>query len=277
MPHMSGKVVAITGAARGIGRATAEASIRAGHRVAIADLDAELTEQTASAIGAEAFQADVTDADSFAAFLDGAEERLGPLDVLVNNAGIIFLGPFAEETPEHTRRQVEVNVLGVTTGTRLALDRFLPRGRGHIVNIASSAGLIASAGGATYSATKHAVVGLTRALRNELHGTDIRTTIVMPGIIRTDMIGGFDVPRGIRTVGPEMVAEAIVDALRTGRQEVIVPRETTVLARLAAVLPPRAADAFKRALKADRILAGADRSQRVAYEQRLESEVGSQR
>ena len=269
---MSGKVVAISGAARGIGRATAEASIRAGHRVAIADLDLELTQQTASAIGAEAFQADVTDADSFAAFLDGAEERLGALDVLVNNAGVFFLGPYADETPEHTRRMVEVNVLGVMTGTRLALDRFLPRRGGHIVNIASSAGLIASGGGATYSATKHAVVGLTRALRSELRGTGVKTTVVMPGIIRTDMIGGFDVPPGVRTVGPEMVADAIVAALSSGRPEVIVPRETTILARLVGVLPPRASDAFKRASRVDRVLAGADRSQRTAYEERLEAE-----
>src|SRR4051812_174738 len=271
--QMSGNVVAITGGARGIGRATAEACLRAGHRVAIADLDLDVTQETANAIGAEAFQVDVTDRDSFAAFLDGTEERVGPLDVLVNNAGIFFLGPFAEEAPDHTDRQVAVNVLGVMTGTRLALDRFLPRGRGHIVNIASSAGLIASAGGATYSATKHAVVGLTRALRSELRGTGVRTTVVMPGIIKTDMIGGFDVPPGVRTVGPEMVAEAIVGALGTGRAELIVPRETTILARLVAVLPPRASDAFKRAIRVDRILAGADRSQRTAYEHRVESET----
>jgi NAD(P)-dependent dehydrogenase (short-subunit alcohol dehydrogenase family) len=266
--------IAISGGARGIGRATAEACIAAGHRVAIADLDLQLTRETAIAIGAEPFEADVTDRASFAAFLDGAEERLGPLDALVNNAGIFFLGPFAEETPEHTTRQVEVNVLGVMHGTHLALDRFLPRNRGHVVNIASSAGLIASAGGATYSATKHAVVGLTRALRSELRGTGVRTTVVMPGIIKTDMIGGFDVPPGVRTVGPEMVADAIVDALRTGRPEVIVPRETTILARLVAVLPPRASDAFKRATRVDRVLAGADRSQRADYERRLESETG---
>src|SRR4051812_46888597 len=133
--------IAITGAARGIGRATAEACVRAGHRVAIADLDLALTQRTAREIGAEAFQVDVRDRDAFDAFLAGAEERLGPLDALVNNAGVFFLGPYAEEPPEHTVRMVEVNVLGVMHGTRLALDRFLPRGRGHIVNIASSAGL----------------------------------------------------------------------------------------------------------------------------------------
>ena len=90
------------------------------------------------------------------------------------------------------------------------------------------------------------------------------------------MIGGFDVPAGIRTVGPEMVGEAIVDALRTGRAEVIVPRETVVLAKLAALLPPRGADACKRALKADRIMGHADRSQRTGYERRLDEEVSSQ-
>src|SRR3954452_14744838 len=272
-PQLSGKVVAITGAARGIGRATAEACLRAGWKVAIADLDLALTEETARAIGAEAFTVDVTDRDAFAAFLDDVEQRLGPIDVLVNNAGIFFLGPYAEEPPEHTVRMVEVNVLGVMHGTRLALDRFLPRGRGHVVNIASSAGLVASAGGATYSATKHAVVGLTRALRSELRGTGLRTTVVMPGIIKTDMIGGFDVPPGVRTVGPEMVAEAIVGAVATGRAELIAPRETPILARLVAVLPPRASDAFKRATRVDRVLAGADRSQRTAYERRLESET----
>src|SRR3954464_9170309 len=111
-----------------------------------------------------------------------------------------------------------------------------------------------------------AITGLTRALRSELRGTGVRTTVVMPGIIKTDMIGGFDVPPGVRTVGPEMVAEAIVDTLRTGRPEVIVPRETTVLARLVGALPPRASDAFKRATKVDRVLAGADRSQAAAQQ-----------
>src|SRR3954451_12307287 len=110
--------IAITGGARGIGRATAEACIRAGWRVAIADLDPSLTEQTATALGAAPFTADVRDRDAFAASGDGAEERLGLLDALVNNAGIFLLGPFAEEDPRHTVRMVEVNVLGVMNGTR---------------------------------------------------------------------------------------------------------------------------------------------------------------
>src|SRR3954453_21261779 len=138
-PDVTGKVVAITGAARGIGRATAEACLRAGWRVAIADLDPALTEETARAIGAEPFTADVRDRDSFAAFLDGAEATLGPLDALVNNAGVFHLGRFADESPEHTRRMVDVNLVGVLNGTHLALDRLLPRGRGRIPHPAPSA------------------------------------------------------------------------------------------------------------------------------------------
>ena len=107
---------------------------------------------------------------------------------------------------------MDINLGGVLTGTRLALRRFIPRGHGHIVNMASSAGQIATAGGATYAATKHAVVGFTRAIRAETRGTGVRTTIVMPGLIRTDMISGFEKPRGTRVVGPEAVADAIVGA-----------------------------------------------------------------
>lgn len=262
--------VAITGGARGIGRATAEAAVRAGHRVAIADLDLELAQDAAREIGGDTvgFALDVRDPDAFAAFLDGAEAALGPLDVLVNNAGVAFLGAFAEEDPERTRQTVEVNLLGVMTGSRLALDRFLPRRSGHLVNIASSAGQIAPPHGATYAATKHAVVGFTRALRAETRGTGVRTTIVMPGVIRTEMTGGFANARGTRVVEPSAVGEAIVDALRTGRPEVFVPRELGIAARLIAGLPPRASDGLKRLVGADDVMTKANLPERAEYERR---------
>ena len=266
--------IAITGAARGIGRATGEAAVRAGHRVAVGDLDAGLAETAAEALGngSVGCALDVRDRDSFEAFLDDAEALLGPLDALVNNAGVGFIGPLAEEDPARTRQTVEVNMLGVLTGSQLALQRFLPRHRGHIVNLASSAGQIAPAGGVTYAATKHAVVGLTRALRAETRGTGIRTTIVMPGIIRTEMIGGFAPARGTSVIEPAAVGEAIVDALRTGRPEVFVPRELGLPARVIAGLPPRASDGIKSLLKADGVMANADMSARAEYERRA-SEV----
>lgn len=262
--------VAITGGARGIGRASAEACLRAGMRVAIGDLDRELVESVAQEVGGDTvgFVVDVRDRESFLAFLDDAERAIGPLDALVNNAGVLFVGPFAVEDPARTRQSVEVNLLGTMTGTQLALQRFLPRRCGHIVNVASSAGVAGVAGGATYSATKHGVVGLTRALRAETRGTGVRMTIVMPGIVRTDMIGGLLAVRGTRIITARAVGEAIAKALRTGRPEVIVPRELGPVARLAAGLPPRASDLLKRLIRADEVMGRADVSARTGYESR---------
>jgi NAD(P)-dependent dehydrogenase (short-subunit alcohol dehydrogenase family) len=269
---LQGRVVAITGGARGIGRATAEACARAGMKVAIGDLDPALAAATAGEIGSgvAGLGVDVRDRNAFDTFLREAEQRHGPLDALVNNAGVFFLGGFRDEDPAHTRQMVEVNLLGVMTGSQLALDRFVPRGAGHLVNIASSAGQIPVAGGATYAATKHAVVGLTRSLRGELAGTGVRTTVVMPGIVRTEMIGGFAPARGTRTVGPQAVGKAIVRALRSGRPEVFVPGELGAGARLVAGLPPRGSDALRRLARIDHVMTDADRGARAAYEARAE-------
>ena len=263
--------VAITGGARGIGRATAEACVRAGMSVVIGDVNGEACAAVAKEIGAVGLPLDVSVADSFEAFLVEAEQRVGRLDALVNNAGIAPIGLFIDENPTDTERLVDINIGGVLIGTRLALQRFIPRGHGHIVNLASSAGQIATAGGATYSATKHAVVGFTRAIRAETHGTGVRTTIVMPGLIRAEMISGFDTPRGTRIVGPDAVADAIVRALGDGREEVFVPRELGPVARLVAGAPPAIADRIKRAMKVDSMMTGANLAARADYIQRMET------
>jgi NADP-dependent 3-hydroxy acid dehydrogenase YdfG len=267
--------IAITGGARGIGRATAEACQRAGMSVVIGDIDGAVVGAVADELGdgAVGLPLDVRDPQAFEAFLVEAEERIGPLDALVNNAGVAPIGLFIDEDPSDTQRVVDINLGGVLTGTRLALLRFVPRGHGHIVNLASSAGQIAPAGGATYAGTKHAVVGFTRAIRAETRGTGVRTTIVMPGLIRTDMISGFEKARGTRVVGPEAVANAIVDAMRSGREEVFVPRELGPIARLIAGTPPAVADRIKRVLKADTMMAHADLGAREAYRQRMDAEV----
>jgi NAD(P)-dependent dehydrogenase (short-subunit alcohol dehydrogenase family) len=264
--------VAITGGARGIGYATAQACLRAGLSVAIGDVDAAACAAVAAHLGDRAvgLPLDVRDAADFEAFLDKAESHLGgPLDALVNNAGIAPIGMFVDEDPADTQRLLDINIGGVVTGTRLALRRFVPRRHGHIVNLASSAGQIATAGGATYAATKHAVVGFTRAIRAETRGTGVRTTIVMPGLIRTDIFSGFDKPRGTRIVGPDAVADAIVDALHGGRQEVFVLRELGPVARLIAGTPPGIADRVKDLLKADSVMAHAHMDARASYTQRL--------
>lgn len=269
------RAVAITGGARGIGLATAQACLAAGMKVVIGDVDGAACAAVAAELGglAVGLPLDVRSAEQFEEFLDLAEDAIGPLDALVNNAGIGPIGRFADEDPAVTQRVLDINLGGVLTGTRLALHRFLPRGRGHIVNLASSAGQIAPAGGATYAATKHGVVGLTRAIRAETKGTGVRTTIVMPGLIRTDMIAGFAKARGTRVVGPDLVAAAIVDALRTGRQEVFVPRELGAIARLIAGTPPAISDRLKRALRIDSVMTEADMTARTDYSDRLTNTV----
>ena len=271
--------VAITGGARGIGRATAEACLAVGMNVAIGDVDGAACTAVAAELGDRAIglPLDVRDAAAFAGFLDRAEEAFGPLDAVVNNAGIAPIGLFADEDPAETQRLVEINLGGVLTGTRLALQRFLPRRQGHIVNLASSAGQIATTGGATYAATKHGVVGFTRAIRAETRGTGVRTTIVLPGLIRTDMIAGFAKARGTRVIGPDKVAAGIVAALRTGREEVFVPRELGPVARLVAGTPPAIADRIKAVLRADRVMVDADMGARASYRGRMDATVRADR
>jgi short-subunit dehydrogenase len=219
--------------------------------------------------GTVALPLDVTDRASFAGFLDAVEERLGPLDVLVNNAGIMSLGRFLDESDATAARQIDINLHGVIYGSKLALARFVPRGSGHLVNIASTAGKSGVPGGATYSATKHAVVGLTEAIRGELRGTGVETSVVMPVPVNTELAAGLVQGRGLTaTVEPEDVADAIVAALERPRHDVYVPKAIVAGVRLSALLPRRLAEAVERTAKTHRILAEADLSARTAYEER---------
>src|SRR5215218_4842529 len=223
---IAGRVVAITGAARGIGRATAGALAREGATVAIGDLDVELARRTAEEIGAgaAAFELDVTDRDSFERFVEDVETQLGPVDVLVNNAGIMPLGPFLAEDDATARRQVEVNVHGVLLGMKIVLPRLVARGRGHVVNIASAAGKAPYPGGATYCGTKHFVVGMSETVRGELRGSGVEMSVVMPVLVDTELATGVRTAWGVPRLAPEDVAEAIVQTLRRPRFDVFVPR-----------------------------------------------------
>ncbi len=269
---LAGETAAITGAARGIGRATAEAFLRQGMKVAIGDVDVAAARQTASELGAStiALPLDVTDRASFTAFLDGAEEQLGPIDVLVNNAGIMQIGRFIDEDDLTARRMVDINIHGVILGMKIALERMIPRDRGHIVNISSQAGKYGSPGGATYSATKHAVVGLTEAVRGELHlmGAHVDLSYVMPFVVNTELGGGLGTARGMSNLEPSDVADAIVEALQLRTVDVWVPKSAKRTNALGAVLPRALSEGMARAMKADRVLAGADLNSRREYELR---------
>ncbi len=269
---LAGETAAITGAARGIGRATAEALLAQGMKVAIGDVDYEAAAKTASELGAStiALPLDVTERSAFSEFLDGAEQQLGPIDVLVNNAGIMQIGRFIDEDDLTARRMIDINLHGVILGMKLALERMIPRNRGHIINISSQAGKYGAPGGATYSATKHAVVGLTEAVRGELRlmGAQVDLSYVMPFAVKTELGAGLGDARGMKHLEPREVADRIVEALQYRIVEVWVPKSASRNQLLAAVLPRSISEGFARALKADKVLAGADFESRRNYELR---------
>jgi NAD(P)-dependent dehydrogenase (short-subunit alcohol dehydrogenase family) len=267
---LSGKVVAITGGARGIGRTTAQALVHKGCRVAIGDLDLALAEQTAAELGGGtiAVSLDVTDRGSFTAFLDEAERQLGPLDVMINNAGIMPVTKFMEEGDDSIRRQIDINVYGVVTGTQLALERMLPRRSGHVVNLASSAGKAGVPGIATYSGTKHAVVGFTEAVRAELRDSGVDFSYVMPVTVNTALTEGISDTRGVKKVEPEEVAEEVAEALEIGRVDVFIPRSLKYTVAVGGIVPRRWREAIARFMGVDKIILDVPRSARRDYEER---------
>jgi len=272
---LSGKVVAITGGARGIGKATATALVGKGCRVAIGDLDLDLAERTAQGLGGGtvALPLDVTDRRSFAAFLDAAERELGPVDVLINNAGIMPVAPLVEEADDSIKRQLEINVYGVIVGTQLAIERLRPRAGGHVVNIASQAGKGGIPGIATYSATKHAVVGFSEAARAELRGSGVEVSCVMPTVVNTELTAGVG-QRMIKPVEASDVAEEIVDALEAPRFDVWVPRANGALFKVVSLLPRRVREAIGRLMGVDKLMIEVDHGARHSYEERAAASKG---
>ena len=266
---LTGKVVAITGGGRGIGRAIAQALAREGARVAVGDLDRESAEQTATALGEPAIGlgVDVTDHAGLIAFLDEVEQRLGPLDVIVNNAGIMPVTPLVDESAESIARQLDLNLRAVIHGTQEAMRRMVPRRTGHIVNMASVAGRSGFPYLATYCATKHGVIGLSEAARVELRDTGVEVSVVMPSVVRTELATGLADSR-VKAVEPEDVAAEVLSALRKPRFDVFVPRSNGPLIQLTSPLPRRWREAIGRWIKADQSLLKTDRAARAEYEAR---------
>jgi NADP-dependent 3-hydroxy acid dehydrogenase YdfG len=275
--NLSGRIVAITGGARGIGAATAQALSRAGAKVAIGDLDAALAQQTATSLpaGGAGFELDVTDRASFEQFVTDAEAALGPLDVLVNNAGIMPIGGFLDEDDATTRRIVEINCHGVMNGMKVVLPRFIARRGGHLVNIASIVGKTAVPGVATYSGSKHFVVGVTEAARLELRDTGVEVSCVMPGPVNTELTAGIPQARGVKNIEPEDVADAIVAAVASPRFDVYVPRSLGPLTKVSALMSRRAREGLGRLMQADTAVQRTDWSTRRAYEDRAARSIAT--
>jgi short-subunit dehydrogenase len=267
---LQGRLIAVTGGGRGIGAAIASAAAARGMTVAIGDVDVEVAQATAERIGrgAQAYFLDVSDETSYEKFLDDVEAQLGPLDALVNNAGIMPAGAFADETRDSTRRQVEINIFGVVNGSRLVLPRFRARGAGHLINVSSVAGKGGYPGIATYSGTKFYVYGFSEALRHELRGSGVDISVVMPGFVTTELTAGLGSARFYKMIGPDDVAAGVVGALERPRFDVFVPGNLGPMFKIMPWLPRSLQDAGLRFTKADKIALHPDPVKRSAYESR---------
>ena len=268
---VNGKVIVITGGARGIGFATAKTLHQLGAKVAIGDVDEAAVKESGADLDVGFYsRLDVTDRQSFTTFLDDVERELGPIDVLVNNAGIAPAGRFVDEPDEVTQRTIAINIFGVILGTKLAAERMVKRRKGHIINIASLAAVTAVPGIATYVATKHAVLGYTDTARLELRGTGVTLSAVMPTLTNTAMIDGAASVPGFRNAEPEDIAAGIVGLIEKPKPRLAVTRAAGLLtAGLPRFMPLRVSEAINRALHVDAIFVeAADKPQRRDYEDR---------
>jgi NAD(P)-dependent dehydrogenase (short-subunit alcohol dehydrogenase family) len=210
-----GRVGIVTGAASGIGRALATALVERGDTVVLVDVNADGAKQVAAGLGsrASAVGLDVRDADAVTQLVDDVVGEHGRLDLMFNNAGIGVGGEVDELTAAHWRRIVDVNLLGVVSGTVAAYRVMVARGSGHIVNTASVAGLMPAPLLTPYAMTKHAVVGLSLSLRAEAAARGVRVSVVCPGVIETPLLdseGPADLPPPAhRYDGRTMVVHAL--------------------------------------------------------------------
>lgn len=249
-----GRVAVVTGAAGGIGAATAAALAARGARLVLADIDAAGLDRVGGALGAVSVHpVDVSDAGAVAALAEEVQRRHGGAHVLINNAGVTVLGTFEEHGAADWARVMGVNFYGVLNGCRAFLPQLRAQDRGWIVNISSLFGLVGVPGQTAYCASKYAVRGLSEALNEELRGGRVGLSVVHPGGVRTRIVAdarlAATAPADDATLGrlhaffekraapPERVADAIVAAITTERHRVLVCPETTALDLLRRVAP----------------------------------------
>lgn len=269
---LDGALVAVTGAARGIGLETAKAFAAAGASVALGDLDADLAEKAAIDLGgtASAHHLDVTAKASFQAFLAAAEEARGkPLDILVNNAGVMPNGPFLDQPDHLDELTMNVNVYGLIHGMRAAAPGMIERGRGHIVNVCSLAGKFPIKGLAVYNASKYAAVGLTAATRLELDQTGVSVSAVLPSAVHTELASGIDYGV-LPSVEPDEIAAAVLRSARTRQAEIAVPGYVGAASALAPLVPESVMRGLRGLVKDDRAITHVDSETRKQYLDRIQ-------
>lgn len=234
----------VTGAAGGIGAAIVRLCVGAGHRVVAADIDREGLSRLREALpGIETAVLDVRDLGAWERAVRASEAQGGPIDVLINNAGVCLPGACDQVSAEDDRLTVEVNLIGVMNGVRTLLPRFLARQRGHVINVASMAAFAPAPDLAAYSATKHAVRAYTHSCALDHRRAPIHWTLAYPSAVETPMLESMRQRRAGFVVftetpmPPERIAAAIVEAIRAPRREVFVPNARGKLLRFIGLFP----------------------------------------
>ncbi|MFD4366343.1 SDR family oxidoreductase [Rhodococcus sp. NPDC058521] len=265
---INGRVIAVTGGAQGIGKEIVRQLAERGAFVAIGDFNTAKAAETVAELRGEvvAFELDVTSTESYDAFLAEVEAKWGPLDVLVNNAGVMWVGKFDEEPESWTQRQLDINLHGVLRGVKLVGPKMRARRAGHIVTVASAASKLPTPGEATYSATKHGVYGYLKTLKEELRGSSVELSIVMPTVVDTELAKGTS--SGAATMlQPADVAQAVVDVIERPRFEVMLPRYVNPVIRVVNVLPEMVRDLVFRRLVPNQVTS-TDNASREEYQSR---------
>jgi short-subunit dehydrogenase len=250
MRDLKGKRTLITGGAAGIGRNIAERLVPEGAELVLVDLNEAALNETLAAIhslGGEVsgYCLDLTDTDSIFRLRDRIHAQLGPIDVLVNNAGVVFGGGFLDVPFEKHVRTYRVNVEGMVAMTYAFLPDLLAGPEGHLVNIASAAGFIGLPWGTTYSSSKWAVIGFSESLRLELEMTkhdSVKVTTICPSYVSTGLFEGARPPRTTSMLAPEQLAQQIVDGIKRDELYVLTPWLVRVTPMLKGVLPTRLFD-----------------------------------
>lgn len=232
MENVQGKVVVITGASSGLGAETARHLTRAGAKVVLGARRLDRLEELADELGLDheaVVQTDVTDREQVKALVDRAVETHGQVDVMLNNAGLMPLSPLEMERFDEWDQAIDVNIKGVLWGIAAALPHFKERKAGHYINVSSVAGHTVNPGGAIYSATKHSVRVISEALRQEVKPYNVRTTILSPGAVATEL------PDSVK-------AEGVADSIADFYEENAIPADSFARCVLFAMEQPEDVD-----------------------------------
>jgi NADP-dependent 3-hydroxy acid dehydrogenase YdfG len=279
MDNIADKTIAITGGARGIGLATTKALLARGARVVVRDRDVDALKKTVTGLATQGpvsgHRLDVTDRESFSAFLAKARtDGAGHIDVLINNAGVMPVGPFLQQSEQAIHSAIEVNFYGVLNGCQLVLPEMVERRGGHIVNVASIAGMVAVPGQAVYAGTKFAVVGVSTALADEFADRGVTVTSVLPTFTDTELISGTTPSAAQKPVEPADVAAAIVRVLDKPKTQVSVPGWGRLVGITAMLLPAKARRWLNKKMGNDTVFLQLDTQARRAYEDRAQHATG---